>query len=330
MGGGSLAGPAPETLVVLLLPGFAAGEAGLVLDAARTAGVVAGDVSFNVFVASEDGAPVSSSGGIRWSVQGPMAEAPGGGPLWVCAGWPPPDGAEARACPLRDVVAAGRHACVIAAGESVFRLAASGVLEGRRACVHWALRERFEAAFPRVSTVTTAFTADGRFLTCGGATAVLDLFIHMFAVRHGAELGGRLAERLLMERVRGADDRQRIPLLGRLGPVPPRLVRAVQLMESHVEEPLTTDMLAERVGLSRRQLERLFRAHVQRVPSQYYLELRLNRARERLRETGESIIQIGLSCGFSSGPHFSSAYRSHFGKTPRDERRLAAMRAPGS
>jgi transcriptional regulator GlxA family with amidase domain len=56
------------------------------------------------------------------------------------------------------------------------------------------------------------------------------------------------------------------------------------------------------------------------LPSKYYLELRLNRARQLLQQTSKSIVQIGLSCGFSSGPHFSSTYRSHFGITPREER----------
>jgi transcriptional regulator GlxA family with amidase domain len=78
--------------------------------------------------------------------------------------------------------------------------------------------------------------------------------------------------------------------------------------------------------VSRRQLERLFKQHLDRVPSQYYLELRLNRARQMLRQSSKSIIQIGLSCGFSSGPHFSSAYRNHFGITPRDDRQRSALR----
>ncbi len=72
--------------------------------------------------------------------------------------------------------------------------------------------------------------------------------------------------------------------------------------------------------VSRRQLERIFKQYLNRVPSQYYLELRLNRARQMLMQTSKSIIQIGLSCGFSSGPHFSSAYRNFFGVTPREDR----------
>ncbi|MNZ53532.1 HTH-type transcriptional regulator CdhR [compost metagenome] len=91
-------------------------------------------------------------------------------------------------------------------------------------------------------------------------------------------------------------------------------------MEANIEEPLTTDEIAQHVCVSRRQLERIFKQYLNRVPSQYYLELRLNRARQMLMQTSKSIIQIGLSCGFSSGPHFSSAYRNFFGVTPREDR----------
>ena len=101
---------------------------------------------------------------------------------------------------------------------------------------------------------------------------------------------------------------------------PAKLTEAVSLMEANIEEPLSTDDIAYYVGVSRRQLERLFKQYLSTVPSKYYLELRLNRARQLLQQTSKSIVQIGLACGFSSGPHFSSTYRNHFGITPREER----------
>lgn len=124
----------------------------------------------------------------------------------------------------------------------------------------------------------------------------------------------------MVERIREGNERQRIPLKNRLGSSHPKLTQAVLLMEANIEEPLTTDEIAQHVCVSRRQLERIFKQYLNRVPSQYYLELRLNRARQMLMQTSKSIIQIGLSCGFSSGPHFSSAYRNFFGVTPREDR----------
>jgi len=75
------------------------------------------------------------------------------------------------------------------------------------------------------------------------------------------------------------------------------------------------------VGLSRRQLERLFRQYLDAMPSKYYLGLRLMKARTQLQRTSKSVLQIGLACGFSSAAHFSNVYRDRFGVTPREERR---------
>ena len=101
-------------------------------------------------------------------------------------------------------------------------------------------------------------------------------------------------------------------------------------MEANIEEPLATDDIANLVGISRRQLERQFKQYLGSVPSRYYLELRLQRARQLLLDTNHSIVQVGLMCGFSSGSHFSTAYGALFGITPREERQRKLRPSPDS
>ena len=96
-------------------------------------------------------------------------------------------------------------------------------------------------------------------------------------------------------------------------------------MEANLSEPLQADDIARLVGVSRRQLERLFRQHLEALPSRYYLELRLKHARRQLKQTTQSILQVGLASGFASGSHFSTAYRNCFGYTPREERARRLM-----
>ena len=93
-------------------------------------------------------------------------------------------------------------------------------------------------------------------------------------------------------------------------------------MEANIEEPMSLDELSRHVGLSRRQLERLFQKHVRCVPTRYYLELRLARARQLLLQTTKPIVDIAFACGFVSAPHFSKCYRDRYGVPPREERRL--------
>lgn len=215
----------------------------------------------------------------------------------------------------------------VAAG--LYPLAQLGLLDGHRAALHWRWQDDFTERFPQVVASNHLFEWDRERLTACGGLAVLDMLLAMLARDHGAELAGAIAEELVLERIREGGERQRVPLRNRLGATHPKLTQAVLLMEANIEEPLTTDEIAQHVCVSRRQLERIFKQFLNRVPSQYYLELRLNRARQLLQQTSTSIIQIGLSCGFSSGPHFSSAYRNFFGVTPREDRNLRRAAAPG-
>ena len=96
-------------------------------------------------------------------------------------------------------------------------------------------------------------------------------------------------------------------------------------MDAHLEDPLTSTDLARLAGLSRRQLERLFRAHLADTPSGHYLKLRLARARYLLEQTDMSVFGVAIACGFTSAPYFSRAYRRRFGRAPREDR--AALRA---
>ncbi|GLZ87805.1 AraC family transcriptional regulator [Metapseudomonas resinovorans] len=238
--------------------------------------------------------------------------------LFLVADEPPAQTSPALSAALKQAVRAG---CVVGGlSAGVYPLAQLGLLDGYRAAVHWRWQDDFTERFPKVIATSHLFDWDRDRLTACGGLAVLDLLLAVLARDHGAELAGAVSEELVVERIREGGERQRIPLQNRLGSSHPKLTQAVLLMEANIEEPLTTDEIAQHVCVSRRQLERIFKQYLNRVPSQYYLELRLNKARQMLMQTSKSIIQIGLSCGFSSGPHFSSAYRNFFGVTPREDR----------
>ncbi|MCJ8170062.1 GlxA family transcriptional regulator [Atopomonas sediminilitoris] len=226
--------------------------------------------------------------------------------------------ASAAANALRQAARASIPLTAVSAG--VYVLAQLGLLDGVRTAVHWRWQDDFAERFPKVIATTHLFEWEKQRVTACGGLATLDVALALLGREYGGELAGSVSEELVVERIRDGGERQRIPLRNRLGSSHPKLTQAVMLMEANIEEPLTTDEIAQHVCVSRRQLERIFKQYLNRVPSQYYLELRLNRARKLLLQTSKSIIQIGLSCGFSSGPHFSSAYRNFFGVTPRDDR----------
>ncbi len=100
-----------------------------------------------------------------------------------------------------------------------------------------------------------------------------------------------------------------------------KLIDAVGIMEANIEDPIEIVNLAELVDLSRRQLERLFKANLEVSPARYYMNRRLLRSRELLKQTNLSTVDIAALCGFKSTPHFSKCYRDHFGVSPRTERK---------
>jgi len=241
--------------------------------------------------------------------------------LFVCAptpGWPVAEDGVMLIHWLKRLALRGVMLGGIAGG--TYWLARSGVLDGYRASIPYASADAFAHAFPAIHVSHQLFEIDRDRLTCGGGTAAMDMLMTLIGQQHGASLAQRLSEHFVCERIRMADEPQRVPLRSRLGHAPQSLVEAVTLMEANIEEPLTTHELSAHLGISRRQLERLFKKHLQAVPSRYYLNLRLQRARRLLRESDQAVGEIALAHGFSSGAHFSTAYRHHFGISPRDER----------
>ena len=200
-------------------------------------------------------------------------------------------------------------------------LAEAGLLRDYRCTIHWenmiGLRERF----PELIISPDLFEIDRDRYTCAGGSASMDMMVYLIAQKHGWGLATDIAEEFLVERIRGRNDRQRLPLRLQLGASQPKLAEAVAFMEANIEELISLDEIAGHVGLSRRQLERLFQKYLHCVPTRYYMRLRLMHARQLLLQTSMPIVDIAFASGFVSTPHFSKCYREYFGIPPRDERK---------
>jgi transcriptional regulator GlxA family with amidase domain len=205
-------------------------------------------------------------------------------------------------------------------GAGVLWLADAGALNGVRTALPWSLYAQAGSQADQALLTPNLYEIDRARLTCCGGAASIDFALTLVGMVFGATVQAQVKEILCVDRVRGREERQRVALQARFGVLQPKLTEAVSLMEANIEEPLSTDEIAQLAGLSRRQLERLFKQYLGSLPSRYYLELRLKRARQLLLDTNHSIVQVGLMCGFSSGSHFSTAFGTVFGNTPREER----------
>ena len=114
-----------------------------------------------------------------------------------------------------------------------------------------------------------------------------------------------------------------MPLRHRIGSQFEKLVAAVELMEANVKEPISQHKLSSSIGVSRRQIQRLFHRYLNCTPSRYYLQIRLTLARELLRQTSMKLVEVSALTGFVSSSQFSKSYRMHYGLSPSGERRIA-------
>lgn len=273
---------------------------------------------------SSDGAAVESSNGIPFSVTHGVAQARARyDAVFVCSGLNVHLVQDEAA--LQWLRQQDKHGAVLGAVcTGTYLLARADLLNDHRCTIHWENLAAAREEFPHLVISPELFEIDRKRYTCAGGTAPLDMMLSEIRARHGNSLATRISEQFMCERIRDQNDRQRVPLTQRIGASQPKLAEAVSLMEANIEEPMTLDELSHHVGLSRRQLERLFQRYLHCVPTRYYLELRLERARQLLLQSSMPIVDIALACGFISAPHFSKCYRDTFSLPPRDERRRAA------
>ena len=219
---------------------------------------------------------------------------------------------------LRRERAAGTPIGAICSG--AYLLASAGFLTDQAAAVHWEYHDVFAELFPEVRLVRGVFVADQKFITAAGGTAAADLMLHLIAAEHGADLATAVADQMVYNTVREATAEQRVSLQSRHGTRNPCLMRAVTLVQENLEEPLPPARIAGALGISTRQLERLFRHHLGTSPKRFINQTRLTRARNLLVQTDRSITEVAVACGFTTPSTFSKVYRAHFGVSPVAQR----------
>lgn len=197
-----------------------------------------------------------------------------------------------------------------------FVLARLGLLDRRRCCVSWYHHQDFLAEFPDVEPISDRlFIADGKRITCAGGGGVADLATHLIESHIGRSAAQKSRHVLLLDRVRGGAESQPHP------PAAPvvgddRVRRALIMMEQNLAEPVPIAQIAAQLGLSTRQLERLFQGMTGMRPSAFYRTLRLRFAGFLLDTTDRPVTEIAFDAGFSDCAHFSRQFKAAHGVTP--------------
>lgn len=308
----------------VLVPNFSLIALSSAVDPLRLANGVLERRAYEFVTVGVNAEPVRSSDGIRVLPDRTLADAGDFDAVFVVGPNPiPRRGFGEVTAWLRRMARRGVAIGGIDTGS--YFLARAGLLNGYRCTIHWEDRDVLMEQFPEMIVSTHLFEIDRDRYTCSGGVSPLDLMTVLLSRSPGSRaLAARVSD-LLVAQQRSPDESQVVPLRHRIAGADPRLVDALEMMESNVEERLTPLEIANYLGVSRRQLERLFQAQAGTSPSHKYLEIRLERARLMVLRSQRSLDEIAAATGFASVGHFITRYRAMFGKTPASERQQRAQ-----
>ncbi len=322
--------PGPtKRFIFVLLEKFSMLSFASAVECLRIANRMSGRTLYSWAVHGEGGETVTCSAGTTFQLDGDLTDLQRDDTILLCGGLDVQDVTSKKLLAwLRREARKGAMVGGLCTGS--YALAKAGLLDGKRATIHWENADSFAEEFEEVELTKSVFVVDGNRLSTAGGTSSIDMILKLIANDHGEELANAVADQLIYSSIRTDQDTQRLSIPTRIGVRHPKLSMVIQMMEANIEEPISPSILAQDVGMSTRQLERLFRRYLNRSPKRYYMELRLQKARNLLMQTDMSVINVALACGFASPSHFSKCYRAHYDTTPYRERGSKAVRVPPS
>lgn len=320
--------PGPLDISFLVLDGSSIMCVASAIDPLRAANRITGETSFDWKLFSPTGEPAVTTAALPVAVSGRFDPARRTDALVVIGGFGTRgDRTPGLVAGLRR--AAGRARAVGGIEAGTWLLGRAGLLDGHAATTHWEDFEDFAAAFPGADVRPDRYVIDGKLFTAGGASPAFDLMLHLVGARLGMAAALDVGSVFIYDSARAASDAQPLVSLGRLDSRDPRIVRAIRLMETHLDRPLTVAAIARRVGASVRTLENAFRKAIGETPGAYGLRLRLLAARRLVLDTAEPMAAIAARTGFNSSASFSRAFSHSFGQAPVRLRQAAAAKAAG-
>ncbi len=299
----------------IVVPGFSMMALSSVLEPIQRANAEAGRKIISWRLRSWDGQAVACSSGMSVPVDGPVRSEEAPDFTFVCASRKPETNLPARLPDyIRGLWRRGRVVGGICGG--TYALAKAGILAGRRFTLHWEHHPVFRARWPDLDPSNEVYCIDERIVTCAGGAAAADMALELINACCGEKAVFAAMEQCLIGTKRSETAEQTPCIAARLGTRNENLLRAIEWIEDNFQTESGIGNLYDAVGVSPRQIQRLFRDHVGLSPLKYMKERRLRHARALLAETDMSVVQIAALCCYETTTYFSADFRRRYGVSP--------------
>jgi AraC family transcriptional activator FtrA len=234
----------------------------------------------------------------------------------VVPGWSDPDDEPSDALKESLVAAHERGARLVSLCTGAFVLAATGLLNDRRATTHWMYAERLVRRYPRVRLdPDVLYVADDRVMTSAGTAAGIDLCLHLVALDHGIDVAAVVARRLVMPLYRTGGQAQYVDTP--IAPDPGGLGALLDWGRANLDEGITVDDLARRGAMSPRTLTRRFRSAVGMPPGEWLHRERLRLAQRLLERTDDPIEVVARRAGYDAAVTMRAQFAARLQTSPR-------------
>ncbi|WP_371734581.1 GlxA family transcriptional regulator [Allopusillimonas soli] len=269
-------------------------------------------------IMSVDGEPRRSSAGTLHSELADLQDPAGFDYVAVCGGNSYTHGQ--YSAKLSRWLKAAHEAGVTLLGvcTGTFAIAYAGLVGQRAVCVHWNVIKEFQRQFPGIPCkLDYLFIDAGGLITCAGSTAAIDLGLHLLMRHYGRDKAQQALRHMMLYSIRPARLPQAHFYIDLEHVNDSRVHKAIYYIEQRIDDLPSVQDIADHVGVSGRQLERLFKTAVGMTPAAVHRMLRLQYGKWRITNTRDAITDIAVSCGFSDSSHFSREFKARFGKSPR-------------
>ena len=307
--------PITEKMIVLVMPNASFGSICAVLDPLKVVNTLCNKQIYDWDFQSIDGENIKLSCGATIEVNSAIGETTLCNTLVIC-------GSDDNESYVPKSVSKWIHRQyrlgrkIIAANNDIFSLAEAGILSGEDFAVHWSFLDVFRGLYSHLEPLDQLYVVGDKIFSSTSNLATTELVLTLIQREFGSDLVQSVQDILNFPIIRNPKEGQRIPIPLKYGSRNKAFLNAMEIITNECDEQISIQNLCKEVGVSQRQLQRLFAKYIGQTPRSFLMAHRLKKANDLLLNTNLTMEDVALSVGFYDIANFRNNYKKQYGYLP--------------